>query len=36
MKVLSVKHFKSTKGQRVHDCLVGKGYWKAAHGSLPD
>jgi DNA polymerase-3 subunit alpha len=36
MKVVKVKHLKDTHGKRVHDCSVGNGYWKAAHGSLPD
>lgn len=36
MKILGINHFKSTKSQRVRDCLVGEGYYKANHGSLPD
>lgn len=37
MKVINTKLVKSTgKSVNVADCVVERGYWKAAHGSLPD
>lgn len=36
MKVLSLNHIKKSEPIPVMDCSVGRGYWKVAHGSLPD
>jgi len=36
MKVLSVEQFSKSKQVNVIDCFVERGFWKAAHGSLPD
>lgn len=36
MKIANVNIIKSTKPVQVADCVVERGYWKVAHGSLPD
>lgn len=36
MKVVSVKHTKSTKPVKVLDCFVDSGYLQGDSGSLPD
>ena len=37
MKVKNVTKIKSIgRPQEVADCVVERGFWKVAHGSLPD
>lgn len=37
MKVTGITTIKSIgRPQKVADCMVERGFWKVAHGSLPD
>lgn len=37
MKVVNIKLIKSIGNPvQVADCMVERGFWKVAHGSLPD
>lgn len=37
MKVAGINLIKSiSRPQKVADCVVERGFWKVAHGSLPD
>lgn len=36
MKIQSINHIVKSESIPVMDCFVGNGYYKAAHGSLPD
>lgn len=36
MKIVKTHLIKSSKPTKVADCMVERGFWKVAHGSLPD